>query len=208
MKSSMNQKESWSRPSNATQVALGVEMKTKYRWHIVFALAFSWIAGYYVAWLPTFVEDSVINDYNFSSAEFSYIISMSYLGAAIGSFFGSFGIMSSNFNHILTLYCFLLLLFASNVFMIIIFYYYFDNEWMFIPYFWLLVIRFAIGICVGAIDTIISSMIDFWFEGNENTISLAFGILLTMLEVGTFLNLFFLVLVGTCFVFVVNLVCN
>ena len=66
-------------------------------------------------WLPAFIETSMIHDYNLTSAEYAYIISVCYLGAAVGCFIASFGIVSSNHNHTTTLYKFLALLFCSHL---------------------------------------------------------------------------------------------
>ena len=85
--------------------------------------------------------------------------------------------------HIQTLYQLLFLLFVCHLLSVLIFYFYYSS-WMYIPYFWLLIFRFIIGMCIGGIDTVITLMVGYWFEGNENNISLAFGILLTMLELG------------------------
>ena len=162
-------------------------LNDNYKWHIVFCCGVAWLSVYYVLWTPAYIEHSIINEYNYSSAEYSYLIAICYLGAAIGSFSSSYHILIHNHNHLETLTLFLALLILSTAMFTFVLYFY-HEIWMIIPYFWLLVSRFLAGICVGAIDTLIQSVVNFWFTNDLDYLSIAFGILMATLETGVIIG--------------------
>ena len=125
---------------------LGNEPHWTHKWWMLSAACVSWMCVYYVAWLPSFIEDSFLDYYNFTSSEFSYVISICYFGAMIGTFGASFSLMTTNYTT--TVIKFNILLFISHGCVVVILYYY-HNQYMVLPYVWLLIVRFFVGICIG-----------------------------------------------------------
>ena len=168
-------------PSNTddkeTDISAETRNKSFVKWYMCIAASLAWFSQHYVLWYPAYIESALINKYNWSSAEYSYIISIPYFLAIITPLFIPYilhwdkilpfkGSIISTLIFIqfigftlssILLYLSILLL-NGNIYLIYI-------------------SRILMGIGVGGTDSLSMSLLIFWFGENGISLAAAFTII-------------------------------
>lgn len=160
---------------NLTFVHSLLQLITCIKHCIIICVAIAWGATYFVVFEPSYIEITLMQMFNLTSTQYSYIISIAYYTAIIGALFTPFLL-----NYVSALNALIIVQFLSLIGQILfkIPIYFKSNN-----YIWLLYIsRMCIDFSIAGTDALFFMLLTFWF-GKSKDINFASGISVSIAQI-------------------------
>eukprot|EP01084_Bolivina_argentea_P248350 415395_1 len=156
------------------------------KWWVLFDIFCSWSSAYFLTYGVSSLETTLLTIFQWESAQFSYLVAATFLGAVIGP--AMIPLFDAYSFKLCTLLNNQVILFLGELMFSISLYLYssllsYSNIRIQYVYILILFSRFVIGIAMGSTDSLAQSSINYWF-GQSKYNSQAFGLLIIGIEIG------------------------
>ena len=136
------------------------------RWYIILGVTVSWLSSYFNSISPIYVREEMINELHLNYNDYSYMISITYILAVFFPLFIPRILLFFNGASIMTLICVQFLSLCGQIlFYLGIQLFHFNHNANLIL---LYIGRIFIGIALGFNDSVILSILIFWFQKSTN----------------------------------------
>jgi len=142
------------------------------RWYIIFGIGLSWLSTYFNSISPIYLKNEIINELHLNYVDYSYMISITYILSVFTPLLIPRILLFFNGSSIISLICIQFISLSGQIlfYLGIEFFNYNDNveDISNVNIILIYIGRILIGMSLGCSDSIILSILIFWFQKSQN----------------------------------------